>query len=63
MSNSRCRTLLIVIILLSAVPGLASAASGLGAVSVISKPFHLKDLIAEVRRVLGPMNGTAHAGV
>lgn len=46
------------VILLSAAPGLASAASELGAVSVISKPFHLQDLIAEVRRVVGPMNGT-----
>jgi DNA-binding response OmpR family regulator len=46
------------VILLSAAPGLTSAASELGAVSVISKPFHLQDLIAEVRRVVGRMNGT-----
>ncbi len=52
------------VILLSAAPGLATAASELRAVSVISKPFHLEDLIAEVRRVVGPMNGTpAHSGI
>jgi len=46
------------VILLSAAPGLSSAASELGAVSVISKPFLLRDLIDEVRRVVGPMNGS-----
>jgi two-component system response regulator MprA len=51
------------VILLSAAPGLSSAASELGAVSIISKPFHLQDLIAEVHRVAGPMNGAAPAGV
>jgi CheY-like chemotaxis protein len=51
------------VILLSAVPGLSSAASKIGAASVISKPFHLEDLIAEVRRVAGLVNGTAHAGI
>jgi two-component system, OmpR family, response regulator MprA len=51
------------LILLSAAPGLATAADELGAVSIISKPFHLQDLIAEVRRVIGRINGAARAGV
>lgn len=50
------------VILLSAVPGLDSAGSELGAASVIAKPFHLQDLIDEVRRVL-TMKGPSHAGI
>jgi len=47
------------LILLSAAPGLSSAASKLGAVAVVSKPFHLHDLLDEVHRVVQPMNGKA----
>ena len=50
------------LILLSAAPGLSTAASQLGAVGVVSKPFHLKDLLHEVDRVLQPSNGTAPTG-
>ena len=50
------------LILLSAAPGLSTAASQLGAAGVVSKPFHLKDLLHEVDRVLQPSNGTAPTG-
>jgi DNA-binding response OmpR family regulator len=49
------------LILLSAAPGLTAAADELGAVGVVSKPFRLNDLLAEVRRVVRSMNGTAAA--
>ncbi len=47
------------LILLSAAPGLSSAASQLRAVAVVPKPFHLHDLLEEVHRVVQPMNGKA----
>jgi len=47
------------LILLSAAPGLSSAAAELGAAAVVSKPFHLKDLLQEVHRGVQPSDGTA----
>jgi DNA-binding response OmpR family regulator len=49
------------LILLSAAPGLSTAASKLGAVGVVSKPFHLRDLLHEVHRVVGRTNGMTPA--
>jgi CheY-like chemotaxis protein len=45
------------LIILSAAPGLSDAAERLQAAGVVTKPFHLADLLSEVERVLEPHSG------
>jgi two-component system response regulator MprA len=53
------RELMPPVILLSAAPGLGSAAHDLGAVEVIAKPFRLHELLEGVRRALASRSATA----